>query len=79
MINIIEGIPIRVQEGITVPLDIEMFGQDKDRLHRPHGTFACMSIKVGGIDEVYQIYDVADIPKVFKAVKEGTWILQNAL
>jgi len=79
MINIIEGIPIRVQEGTTVTLDIEMFGQDKDRLHRPHGTFACMSIKVGGIDEVYQIYDVADIPKVFKAVKEGTWILQNAL
>ena len=79
MTTIIEGIPIRVQEGTTVTLDIEMFGQDKDRLHRPHGTFACMSIKVGGIDEVYQIYDVADIPKVFKAVKEGTWILQNAL
>jgi len=32
-------------EGMEwVSIDLEMFGQDKERLHIPHGEFACLSL-----------------------------------
>ena len=62
-----------------VALDIEMFGQSREKLHRPHGTFACISVMYEGDDVCYQLYDPAQIPVVFERLDDADWTLVNAL
>lgn len=78
-INIINEIPRVAKEGEVVALDIEMFGQQERKLHRPIGTFACMSIQFEGEDDVYQVYSVEQLPETFERLKSGLWVLHNAL
>lgn len=76
--NIQTGLPPEAKKGQPVALDLEMFGQDGEKLHRPHGTFACLSITLDG-KTVYQIYDEHDVRKALKAVSKGMWVFHNAL
>lgn len=76
--KIVNDIPAPVKKGTLVAMDVEMFGQDKDKLHRPTGTFACLSI-CSDPKTVYQIYDDKQMPDVLKAMKDGTWVFHNAL
>ena len=62
-----------------VALDIEMFQQEKERLHRPHGIFACISVAVEGRDEVYQLYSPSDLKKLFQSMGKGLWAGHNML
>lgn len=62
-----------------VAIDIEMFGQTVERLHRPHGKFACISIMYEGDDVVYQLYDSSQIPEVFRRIDCASWTLVKAL
>lgn len=62
-----------------VCFDLEMYGQDVDKLHRPHGTFACISIAVEGREEVYQLYDTAQLKKLFLSIDKGHWVGHNLL
>jgi len=71
-------LPRPAKKGEMVALDLEMFGQDVKRLHRPHGTFACLSIAYSA-EEHYQITDKADLPKALERLKSGMWIFHNAL
>lgn len=67
------------KKGEWVAMDIEMFNQNKDKLHRPHGDFACISLCYeGDLDNVYQIYDTKDLRKLFKAIDKAQWVLHNA-
>lgn len=62
-----------------VALDIEMFNQDREKLHRPHGNFACISVAVEGRDEIYQLYDTADLKKLFLSMSKAYWVGHNML
>lgn len=75
--KILNEIPVDIKNGQLVAIDIEMFGQTKTRLHRPHGTFACISIAVEGRKEVYQLYDSNDLKKLFQSLKHCTLVGHN--
>lgn len=62
-----------------VAMDIEMYGQELGRLHRPHGEFACISVAVEGDPKIYQVYDTTDLRKMLSAVKQGTWAFHNSV
>jgi DNA polymerase I-like protein with 3'-5' exonuclease and polymerase domains len=78
-INIVAGLPPVAKRGQLVTMDFEMFDQIKDKFHRPNGSFALISVKLQGDDNVYQLYDQKDLRKLVKAVKAGTWTFHNAL
>lgn len=79
MITIRTELPRKAKAGEPVALDIEMFNQEDKRLHRPTGTFACISIQYEGEDEVYQVYDETQITEVMERVQDGLWVLHNAI
>lgn len=78
MVQIIEDLPRYAMQDEIVAIDIEMFGQEKERLHRPHGTFACISVMYANDPVVYQVYDPTLIPEVFDRLMLGDWTLVNA-
>ena len=77
--RIINDIPKDVPDGAMVALDTEFFGQEKGRLHRPHGTFAALSIVWERSGAVYQITDESLIKGALAAVEKGTWVFHNSL
>jgi len=77
VMNIHDELPPRVDNQTSVSLDTEFFGQIKGRLHRPHGTFACMQI---GIDEdVYMVYDTEQIQPALNRIKNAKVICGHNL
>lgn len=78
--NIIKGLPEEVKDGQMVAMDVEVFGQEDGKVHRPTGRFACLSICVDdGSGNVYQIYDEHDVKKVVRLAKKGMWVFHNAV
>lgn len=77
--KIINEIPKDIPSGTLVALDVETFGQEKGHLHRPTGSFACLSISIEGRVGVYQIYDSRDIRAVLRNLQDCTWVFHNGL
>lgn len=75
--NIVHSLPPILDSSIPVAIDTEWTGQVKERLHRPHGIFACMSIAID--DDVYVIQDENDVPSALWRIRNGLWIMQNAV
>jgi DNA polymerase-1 len=82
-----KGLPPEAFDGELCALDLEIFGMDKERLHRPGGTFACLSVAMehqldyhNGLDEitVYQFYDEHDVAECLRRLEKGKWIFTNA-
>ncbi len=65
------------EKGEFVALDIEMFNQDVDRLHIPHGDFACLSIAYSG--GAYQVSSVEEARHTLQVLKAGQWVFHNSL
>jgi DNA polymerase-1 len=77
--KLLTEIPPIAKKGEFVAMDVETFGQKDGKVHRPTGTFACLSIALErDPDTRYQIYDHHDIKKVLSASKAGTWVFHNA-
>lgn len=76
--KILNQIPPQLNKGDLVALDVETFGQTKGKIHRPTGTFACLSI-CSDDKIVYQIYDQKQIPAALKAIDKATWVFHNCL
>jgi DNA polymerase I-like protein with 3'-5' exonuclease and polymerase domains len=70
-------LPREAKKDEWVAIDIEMYGQDRARLHRPHGTFACISISYSP-RETYVVEAVQDMRSALRRIRHGTWVLQNA-
>jgi DNA polymerase I-like protein with 3'-5' exonuclease and polymerase domains len=73
------GLPPVAKKGQLVTLDFEMFDQPKNKLHRPTGRFALISVKLQDDPVVYQLYDEKDLRKLVKVVDKGQWVFHNAL
>lgn len=76
---IITDLPPEVKKGQLVCFDFETFGQTWGKLHRPTGTFACISVAIEGDKNEYQLYDSHDLKKLYQLIKKGTWVCHNAL
>jgi len=70
-----DTLPPRLPKGEMVALDTELYGMQRDRLHRPSGILACLSVCVG--DDVWQVYSAKDISAAMRRVEKGDWCLQK--
>lgn len=77
--NITPGLPrsARSKEEL-VGLDIEIYKMQAPRLHRPTGTFACLSVAYENGD-VYQVYTIKDMRRALERVSKAQWVVQNML
>jgi DNA polymerase I-like protein with 3'-5' exonuclease and polymerase domains len=82
-----KGLPPPAYDGELVSLDLEMFGMNKERLHRPHGKFACLSVALERdtviyedeeVPTIYQFYDEHDVAECLRRLDKGKWIFTNA-
>jgi len=73
-----KGLPRKANPKEPVGLDIELYGMDEAKLHRPTGTFACLSIAYED-GTVYQVYDLTDLRAAIEIVNDGLWVFHNAL
>ena len=76
-INIHFGVPPKAFEFDLIAMDTEFFGQEKNRLHRPHGKFGSLACTVNGVD-VYMIFDEKEIQEFMDNCKPGTHVWHNA-
>jgi len=73
----VNEIPV-IGENSFAAIDLEMFGQDKERLHIPHGTFACLSISMEDGTN-YLINDLKLLQPVMDVLWDvPVWVFQNA-
>src|SRR5574340_179861 len=68
---------INTQGATMVAIDLEMFGQDVDKLHTPHGEFACLSLSLDN-GENYIVEDVNKLDAILQTLFPLQWIIQNA-
>ncbi len=77
--NVIMGLPpFDARPDQYLAIDSEWFHMDANRLHRPHGDFACAQIAFENGD-VYVITDPHDIPELLRRIDKGRWVLANAM
>lgn len=73
-----KGLPRSASENELVAIDIEMYGMEQDKLHRPTGTFACITAAYSN-KEVYQLKSRGHVQEFLDRLEQGRWVLQNGL
>lgn len=63
-LKMIQGLPPIAKKGDKVAVDSEFFGQEKKKLHRPHGIFAWLGCTFDGLS-VYYITEESEIQEFF--------------
>jgi DNA polymerase I-like protein with 3'-5' exonuclease and polymerase domains len=76
-LKIIQGLPPVAQRGDKVSIDTEFFGMDKNRLHRPHGTFAYLGCSFDG-QTVYYTTEEDQIKEFLSRLDAAVWVFANA-
>ena len=76
-LRMIKGLPPKAQRGDKISLDTEFFGQEKKKLHRPHGIFSFLGCSFDG-ETVYYITDESEIQEFMNRLEDGVWIFHNA-
>ena len=74
---IIHGLPPTAIKGDRVSIDSEFFGQDKKRLHRPHGRFAYLGCSYDG-KTVYYITDEDEVSEFYNRLRSAVHIYHHA-
>lgn len=76
-LDIRRGLPPVLPKDARCAIDTEWFGMDKNRLHRPHGTFACATFCTDD-RTVYVVTDVDDLEQAFQNIDLAVHIYVNA-
>ena len=76
-LRIIKGLPPVAKKGDRISIDSEFWGQEKSRLHRPHGRFAFLGCSFDG-QTVYWIDDETQIQEFYNRLDAGVHIYHNA-
>lgn len=76
-LKIVHRPPPFAEKGDKVSIDTEWFGQDKNRLHRPHGQFAYLGCSYDG-KTIYYTTDTAQIQEFLDRIDQAVWIFVNA-
>jgi len=75
--KIIKAIPPKIKPKQPVAIDTEWFGIEQNKIHRPGGKFACLTVCFEpGI--VYLIQDPNDVAPTLQQINDGLWIIHNA-
>jgi DNA polymerase-1 len=74
---LIDKIPPLLPDNTYVALDVELFGAEKHRLHRPTGKFACLTLCPDG-ENVYLITDHNIVDIALGRVDNCVWSFHNA-
>ena len=73
----IDKLPDAQPDNTYVALDVELFGAEKHRLHRPTGKFACLTICPDG-KNVYLIADESLVDITLGRIDNTVWCFHNA-
>ena len=76
-IRIVKGLPPVAKKGDRISIDSEFWGQEKSRLHRPHGRFAFLGCSFDG-QTVYWIDDETQIQEFYNRIDAGVHIYHNS-
>lgn len=74
---IINSLPPKAVRGERVSIDSEFFGQEKKRLHRPHGQFAYLGCSFDGVS-IYYITDEKQIQEFYNRIDEAVHVYVHA-
>lgn len=76
--KILKEVPSKIDSKMEVSIDLEIYGMQKGKLHRPNqGTFASLQICPDG-ETVYLIEKETDVPAAIESITECTHIFHNA-
>jgi DNA polymerase-1 len=75
--KIVHSLPPLAKKGDKISIDSEFFGQEKKKLHRPHGMFAFLGCSFDG-ETVYYIDDESQIQEFFNRLDAGVLIFHHA-
>lgn len=75
--NIFTHLPPQFTKEDRVAMDVELFGLDPKRLHRPAGRFGSLACTANGKD-VYLIYASNQIKEFLTRCQDAVWIFHNA-
>lgn len=70
-------LPPETFEWDNVAIDSEFFGQDKTKLHRPHGQFASLAACADG-KNVYMVFEERKIDEFIRRLDKSMWYYHNA-
>jgi len=73
----IDEIPLAQPDNTFVSLDVELFGAEGHRLHRPTGRFACLTLCPDG-ENVYLLTDENLVDIALGRVDNCVWVFHNA-
>lgn len=76
-IKIVRGLPPVATTSDRVAVDTEFFGMEKERLHRPHGKFACATFTFDG-ETVYIVENEKDLAEAMKRVESAVHVFHNS-
>lgn len=77
-INIYEQVPPLFMSGDEIAIDLEIFGMQKGKFHRPVGKFASAAVTADG-ENVYVITSQYDLTSLEESVADATPIFHNAM
>lgn len=75
--NVINDLPPIMTKEDRVALDVELFGLDPKKLHRPAGRFGSLACTNNGTD-VYITYDENQVTEFLTRCQDAVWIFHNA-
>lgn len=78
LINIHFSLPPETFDFELIGIDSEFFNQDVNKLHRPHGDFACLGCTNNGRD-VYMIFGTDQIQEFYNKIEASVHVYCNAL
>jgi len=76
-LKIIEGLPPIASSKDKVAIDIEMYGMQKSRLHRPHGDLAFLGASIDGT-AVYYVTEPNQVQEFLNRINDAVWIFQKS-
>lgn len=76
-IEIVRGLPPVAVASDRVAIDTEWFRMDKERLHRPHGDFACATFCFDG-KKVYVVENQTFLILAMRNVEQGVHVYHNS-
>lgn len=77
-IKIYDCVPPTFHENDSVSIDIELFGAEETKLHRPTGKFASIALTANGKD-VYVVTDKEWLRDIAYTIKNCELVFQNAM
>ena len=81
MLNILKNkIPTDIKPNTWVGVDTEFFGMNSERLHRPSGVFACLTIALNDPDDTVLFIDKEElITPALTSIDKCVWCFQKAM